>query len=114
MFLLSEGVAISIKRITKKVSMLLTLKWKMRQKKIASADNVNDFIDSTVEYIIEHDKKEVLKRLAALTEEATEEYADTFHELEELTKKFLLQGFSQDKQIFPLIDQLPTSNDYKC
>ena len=69
-------------------------------------DEVKKIINSTVDYIVTHDKKELTELLAELKEEATEDYIDTLLELEELIATFITSEFLEEKPILPMIDEL--------
>ena len=62
--------------------------------------------DSTVDYIITHDKKELMELLTELKEEATDDYIDTLLKLEELVTIFFTDEFLKEKPFLPMIDEL--------
>ena len=69
-------------------------------------DEVKKIINSTVDYIVVHDKKELMELLTELKEEATEDYIDTLLKLEVLVTTFLTDEFLEEKPILPMIDEL--------
>ena len=71
-------------------------------------DELKRIINSTVDYVIANDKKELTEILTELKEEATEEeYLDTLFEFEELMTVFFTAEFlDEEKPILPMIDEL--------
>ena len=69
-------------------------------------DEVKKIINSTVDYVIAHDKKELTELLTVLKEEANEEYIDTLLELEEHIATFITDEFLEEKPILPMIHEL--------
>ena len=69
-------------------------------------DELKRIINSTVDYVIANDKKELTELLTELKEEATEEeeYLDTLLELEELMAVFFTAEFIDEEKTYPTYD----------
>ena len=63
-------------------------------------------IRSTVEYLIQHDKKEVLELIRGFRKEVDEDVLDTVYDLEELVVVYLLDEFIGSESVLPKIDEL--------
>ena len=67
-------------------------------------ESVKKLIQSTVEYLIQHDKKELLKLMNEFRTDVGEDFVDTVLELEELVDIYLLEEF--------IVNQPKTDKDW--
>ena len=69
-------------------------------------DELKRVINSTLETVISHDKKELGELLAEIKKEAGEEYLDAVLELEGLIEVFLQEEFLENEPILPKLDDI--------
>ena len=68
--------------------------------------NLKKLIQSTVEYSIQHDKKELLELMNKFRKDVGEDVLDTVLELEELVDVYLLEKFLENEPIRIKIDEV--------
>ena len=73
---------------------------------VEAEDEFTKMIQSSLGYIIQHDKKELMELLTELIDEAAEDYIGILLELEELIDAFLIDEFLEGNPIFPMIGEL--------
>ena len=69
-------------------------------------ENIKSLIQSTVEYLIQQDKKELLELMHEFRKDVGEDFHDTVLELEELVDIYLLDEFLQKEPIKNKIDEI--------
>ena len=69
-------------------------------------DDVKALIQSTLDYLMKHDKDELEELLEEYKDEAGEEYTDDILKLEELIDTFFLNEFLDGEPILPLIEEI--------
>ena len=69
-------------------------------------DEEQDLTKSTVEYIIQHDKEELLQLMEELKDDIDEEFMDIVLSIEKLLEIFFEEGFLDGEPIRPQIDDL--------
>ena len=89
-----------------KVSESLDKEEEMEGETNEMVDEITKIINSTLEYVIQNDSKELMKLLTVLKEEASEDYIDTPLKLEEFIGVFLTEEFLDGEPILPKIDEL--------
>ena len=70
------------------------------------AEVLRRLFQSTLDYLITHDKKELETIPAHFKEEVDDEYANDVLKLEELIDVFILEEFLNEKPIIPMINEI--------
>ena len=76
------------------------------QKKTSPDEKIKKLIQSTVEHLIQHDKKELLDVVNEFQNDVDDDFLDTVLELEELVDVYLLEEFLEKEPIRIKIDEV--------
>ena len=72
-------------------------------------DELKKIINSTLEYVNQHDQKELKELLVEIREDTEEEYIDAVLELEGLMEVFIQDEFLENEPILPKLDDIRRS-----
>ena len=73
---------------------------------LSGGETREKMIQSTVNYLVAHDKEELMTLLDDFKDEAGEEYVGTLTKLDELVNSFLVDEFLEGEPLLPMIEDL--------